>query len=230
MQEPMHKESRSDFQFGRLSSFSDGVFAIAITLLIIEIKVPVLRGATDEALIESLSEMSLKFLGFLISFAIVGHYWSVHHRIFGYIERYNTTFVWINLAFLCSVVLLPFSSGMMGEYSSELHLYVPYAVYVLNICLTGIINLWLWLYISNPKKRFLTHIISKARIRLGVYRSLVIPIVFIISLLVSFTNPVISRFIPLIIPVILHWGLKGIEKLAVEQEKVEDTAIKPKLY
>jgi uncharacterized membrane protein len=93
MQEPMHKESRSDFQFGRLSSFSDGVFAIAITLLVIEIKVPVLHGATDEALIDSLSEMSLKFLGFLISFAIVGHYWSVHHRIFGYIERYNTTFV-----------------------------------------------------------------------------------------------------------------------------------------
>jgi hypothetical protein len=52
----------------------------------------------------------------------------------------------------------------------------------------------------------------------------VIPIIFIISLLVSFTSPVISRFIPLIIPVILHWGLKGIEKLAVEQEKIENTA------
>src|SRR3989337_3802688 len=129
MQEPRHKESRLSFQFGRLSSFSDGVFAIAITLLIIEIKIPVLHGATDEALIHSLSQMSLKFLGFLISFGIVGHYWSVHHRIFGYIERYNATFVWINMAFLCSVVLLPFSSGMMGEYSSELHLNVPYAVY-----------------------------------------------------------------------------------------------------
>lgn len=227
MQEPKHKESRLNFQFERLSFFSDGVFAIAITLLIIEIKVPVLHGATNEALIHSLSEMSLKFLGFLISFGIVGHYWSVHHRIFGYIETYNTTFLWLNLAFLCSVVLLPFSSGMMGEYSSDLHLYVPYAVYVVNICLTGFMNCWLWLYISNPKKQFLTHTISKARIRLGLYRSLVIPIVFAISLIVFFISPVVSRFIPLLIPVILHWGLKGIEKMANAQETLDDTAVKP---
>jgi uncharacterized membrane protein len=218
MQEPKHKESRSDFQFGRLSAFSDGVFAIAITLLIIEIKVPVLRGATNESLLHSLSEMSLKFIGFLISFGIVGHYWSVHHRIFGYVEKYDTAFVWINLAFLCSVVLLPFSSGMLGEYSSDLGLYVPYTVYVFNIFLTGIMNCWLWLYISTPKKHFLTHTISKARIRLGLYRSLVIPIVFAFSLLVFFVSPVVSRFIPLLIPIILHWGLKGIEKMATTQE------------
>ena len=227
MQEPKHKASRLTFQFERLSTFSDGVFAIAITLLIIEIKVPVLREATNEALIDSLSEMSLKFLGFLISFAIVGHYWSVHHRIFGYIERYNTVFVWINLAFLCSVVLLPFSSGLIGEYSSDLHLYVPYAVYVVNICLAGFMNCWLWLYISNPKKQFLTHTISKARRKLGLYRSLVIPIVFIISLIVFFINPVVSRFIPLLIPVILHWGLKGIEKKSTAQEKIDDEDMEP---
>src|SRR5215210_225348 len=126
MQEPRHMESRLSFQVERLSTFCDGVLAIAITLLIIEIKVPILETATNEALLDSLSKMSLKFLGFLISFAIVGHYWSVHHRIFGYVQRYNTTFLWINLAFLCSVVLLPFSSGLLGEYSSDLHLYVPY--------------------------------------------------------------------------------------------------------
>ncbi|MGZ5134501.1 MAG: TMEM175 family protein, partial [Flavitalea sp.] len=218
---------RLNFQFGRLSSFSDGVFAIAITLLIIEIKVPVLHRATNEALLHSLSEMSLKFFGFIISFAIVGHYWSVHHRIFGYIERYNTRFIWINLAYLCSVVFLPFSSGMMGEYSSDLHLYVPYAVYVFNICLTGLMNLWLWLYISNPKKLYLTHNLSKARRRLGVYRSLVIPVVFIISLLVSFLNPVVSRFIPLVIPVILHWGLKGTEKMATAEETIDESVVTP---
>src|SRR5687768_14673565 len=201
MQGPKHNESRLDFQIDRLSFFSDGVFAIAITLLIIEIKVPVIEHATNEALIDSLSEMSLKFIGFLISFAIVGHYWSVHHRIFGYIQKYNTSLLWVNLAFLCSVVLLPFSSGLLGEYTSHLDLYVPYVIYVANICFTGLMNCWLWLYISNPKKQFLTHTISNTRIRLGVYRSLVIPVVFIISLVVFFISPVISRYIPLIIPV-----------------------------
>ncbi len=228
MQGPKHKESRLDFQLERFSFFSDGVFAIAITLLIIEIKVPVLHGGTtDDALWHSLSDMSLKFLGFLISFAVVGHYWSVHHRIFGYLQKYNNALLWINLAFLCSVVLLPFSSGLLGEYSSDLNLFVPYTVYVANICLTGLMNCLLWIYISNPKKQFLTHTLSKARIRLGVYRSLVIPLVFVVSLMVVFISPVVSRFIPLIIPVILHWGLRGIEKLANVQETIDDPAMDP---
>ena len=220
MQAPKHNESRLDFQIDRLSFFSDGVFAIAITLLIIEIKVPVIEHASNEDLIHSLSEMSLKFIGFLISFAIVGHYWSVHHRIFGYIKKYNSPLLWINLGFLCSVVLLPFSSGLLGEYSSNLHLYVPYVVYVINICLAGLMNCWLWLYISNPKKQFLTHTISNARIRLGLYRSLIIPVVFVISLIVFYINPFISRFIPLIIPFLLHWGLRGVEKSVNMKEAI----------
>ena len=218
MQEAKHKESRLDFQLERFSFFSDGVFAIAITLLIIEIKVPAIEHATNEDLAHSLSEMSLKFLGFLISFALVGHYWSVHHRIFGYLQKYNTTLLWLNLAFLCTVVLLPFSSGLIGEYSSDLHLYIPYLVYVANVCLVGFMNCVLWLYISNPKKAFLTHIISNARIKLGLYRSLVIPLVFLLSLIVFFISPVVSRFIPLIIPVILHWGLRGAERKATLEE------------
>jgi len=218
MQEAKHKESRIDFQLERFSFFSDGVFAIAITLLIIEIKIPEIEHATNDELLHSLSEMSLKFLGFLISFAIVGHYWSVHHRIFGYIQKYNATLLWLNLAFLCTVVLLPFSSGLIGEYSSDLHLYVPYVVYVVNVCLVGLMNCILWLYISNPKKSFLTHTISNARIRLGVYRSLVIPFVFFFSLLIFFVSPVVSRFIPLIIPIILHFGLKGAERRANREE------------
>ena len=227
MQAPKHNESRLDFQIERLSFFSDGVFAIAITLLIIEIKVPVIEHASNEDLIHSLSEMSLKFVGFLISFAIVGHYWSVHHRIFGYIKKYNAPLLWINLGFLCSVVLLPFSSGLLGEYSSDLHLYVPYVVYVINIFLTGLMNCWLWLYISNPKKQFLTHTVSNARIRLGLYRSLIIPLVFVISLIVFYINPFISRFIPLIIPFLLHWGLRGVEKRVNMKEAILDRTTQP---
>jgi len=227
MQGPKHNESRLDFQIDRLSFFSDGVFAIAITLLIIEIKVPVIEHASNEALLDSLSEMSLKFIGFLISFAIVGHYWSVHHRIFGYVKKYNSPLLWVNLGFLCSVVLLPFSSGLLGEYSSDLHLYVPYIVYVINICLTGLMNCWLWLYISNPRRQFLTHTISDARIRLGLYRSLIIPLVFIISLVVFYINPFISRFIPLVIPFLLHWGLKGVEKSVNMKEAILDRNAQP---
>ena len=162
--------------------------------------------------------MSLKFLGFLISFGIVGHYWSVHHRIFGYVIKNSTSLLWLNLGFLLTVVTLPFSAALLGEYSSDTHLKIPYAVYTLNMCLTGLMNCWLWIYVSNPKRHMLTRVISKSRIKLGVYRSLVIPVIFIISLLVFFIFPVISRYILLLIPVILHWGMSGLEKKAEKDE------------
>jgi len=224
MQHPRHDASRAEFQLERLTFFSDGVMAICITLLIIEIKVPDLEELkihTDAGLWKYLSETSLKFLGFLISFGIIGHYWSVHHRIFGYAKNYTTTLLWINLAFLFSVVLLPFSSGLLGEYGSDTNMYLPYAVYVTNMCLTGFMNCWLWLYVSDPKRDLLTRKISKARVKLGLYRSLVVPIIFLLALVVSFFLPIVSRFIPVLIPVILHWGMGGLEKKADIEEAAE---------
>lgn len=218
MREPKHDKERLDFQLERLTFFTDGVCAICITLLIIEIKVPDLPNPSDPLLWQSLSHMSLRFLGFVISFGIVGHYWSVHHRIFGYVVKYTTGLLWLNLAFLFTVVLLPFSAGFLGEYSSYSNLKIPYGVYTFNMCLTGFMNCWLWLYVSNSKRKMLSRIISPARIRLGVYRSLVIPVVFVISFLVSLVLPVISKLMLLFIPVILHWGMKSLEKRAETDE------------
>lgn len=221
MHHPRHHISRTEFQLERFTFFSDGIFAICITLLVIEIKVPgrdELHIYSDANLWSYLSHTGLKFLGFLISFGIIGHYWTVHHRIFGYAINYTTSLIWINLAFLFSVVLLPFSSGLLGEYASDTEMKLPYAVYVANMCLTGFMNCWLWLYISNPKRNLLTHKISKERIRLGLYRSLVVPLIFLFSLGVSFYLPVISRLVPILIPITLHWGMKRLESRADKQD------------
>ena len=224
MHHPRHDISRTQFQLERFLFFSDGVFAICITLLVIEIKVPnrdELHIYTDANLWNYLSHNSLKFFGFLISFGIIGHYWSVHHRIFGYAQNYTTSLIWINLGFLFSVVLLPFSSGLLGEYAADTNMLLPYAVYVANMCFTGVMNCWLWLYVSNPHRDLLTRKISRARIQLGLYRSLVIPVIFIFALLISFFLPLVSRFIPVLIPAILHWGMKGLEKKADQKDKDE---------
>jgi len=227
MHHPRHDLSQNQFQLERFVFFTDGVFAICITLLIIEIKVPnqeELKIYTDSSLLKYLSHAALQFFGFLISFGIIGHYWSVHHRIFGYAKNYTTTLIWINLAFLLSVVLLPFSSGLLGEYGSDTTMYLPYGVYVANMCFTGFMNCWLWLYVSNPKRDLLTRKISRARIQLGLNRSAVVPIIFILSFLISFILPVISRFIPALIPIILHWGMKGLERKADKKDTEEAAA------
>lgn len=221
---PKHDESRTGFQFERLSFFTDGVFAICITLLVIEIKVPEVSVFSDYALFDKLSEYTFKFIGLIVSFAIIGHYWSVHHRIFGYVKRYTSALLWINFAFLFSVVLLPFCSGLLAEYTSHPDMMLPYAFYVGNMCFTGLMNCWLWLYVSSPKRDLLTHKIAASRIRLGVYRSLIVPLVFLISLGVTFISgfSLIGRFIPFLIPVVLHFGMKKLEKRADKDEMVKE--------
>ena len=223
MHQPRHDSSRIQFQLERFLFFSDGIFAICITLLIIEIKVPdhSMHIQTDSQLWNYLSENSLDFLSFLISFGVIGHYWLVHHRIFGYAQNYTIALVWINLAFLFSVVLLPFSSGLLGEFGSNTSMTLPYGIYVINICFTGLMNCWLWLYVSNPRRDLLTRKISHARIELGLYRSLVTPLVFLFALIISFFLPLVSRLVPVCIPIILHWGLKWLEKKADEKDMLE---------
>lgn len=218
MGEARHDKSKMHYQLDRISFFSDGVFAIAITLLVIEFKVPVIEHASDGLLWSSLAHMGWKLLGFVISFFIVGYYWSVHHRIFGYVNDYTSRLIWLNLLFLFSVVLLPFSSGLLGEYSSELDLHIPYGIYVLNIVLTAIMNVVLWLYISNPQKKLLTHEISPERIRLGLYFTFVVPSMFLLSFLMSLKFPIIGRLVPAFIPLILKYGLNGLAKRALEKE------------
>lgn len=224
MQHARHDISRTQFQMERFIFFSDGVFAICITLLVIEIKVPdrnEFQIFNDIGLWEYLSHRALIFLGFFISFGIIGHYWTVHHRIFGYGKSYTSGLLWLNLGFLFSVVLLPFSSGLLAEYGSDPKMYLPYGLYVANMCLTGFMNCWLWLYVSNPRRNLLTHKISAERIRLGLYRSLIVPTVFIIAFVVSFISPLISRLLPISIPIVLHFGMKGIERLADVKDKEE---------
>lgn len=220
MQEARHDDSRSNFQIERVSFFTDGVFAIAITLLVIEFKVPELETKTDEALKHALSEMGLKFLGFVISFSMIAHYWSVHHRIFGYAKQYTSNLVWWNFAFLFPVVLLPFTSGLLSEYSTHSEMKYPYILYAVNLIIIGLMNIVLWKYISKPERKLLTHTISKARIKLGVLRSLVIPLVMLVAMIVSLFT-VAGMFIPCLIPIILHFGLKAPELKADREDKME---------
>ena len=102
MDNKLHNELRKEFQLGRMVLFSDAVFAIAITLLVIEIKIPELHGGhiNDKALLVELKHLIPKFLGFIISFMLIGIYWTVHHRMFGYVTNYTPKLLRLNLLFL----------------------------------------------------------------------------------------------------------------------------------
>ena len=145
-------EERQKFQLDRIALFSDAVFAIAITLLVIDLKVPSLPYDklvfTDEFR-KSMIEMIPEFIGFLMSFLVIGSFWRAHHTIFGFVIDYSRKFLSINTFFLLTIVLMPFRTAFMSRY-----LYIqPFEIYVGNVCASGILEFSLWRYIVNPKNK-----------------------------------------------------------------------------
>jgi uncharacterized membrane protein len=108
---------RTEFQLERLILFTDAVFAIAITLLAIEIKIPEFEGLpTDVEVWQRLIWLIPKFIGFLVGFAVIAIYWTAHHRIFRFVRSYDQKLLWLNILFLLFIVLMPFSSGLFSSY------------------------------------------------------------------------------------------------------------------
>ncbi|MEP6628093.1 MAG: TMEM175 family protein, partial [Ginsengibacter sp.] len=150
MNVPISHDSKKEFQLERMILFSDAVFAIAITLLIIDLKIPDIPApVTDQKMSNSVISLIPKFTGFVLSFFIIGLYWTIHHRIFGFIIGYTNKLVWLNLIFLFGIVLMPFSTSFYSEYLLE-YLKLPVIFYAINISFLGVMNYIVWKYVSNP--------------------------------------------------------------------------------
>jgi uncharacterized membrane protein len=100
----------------RIEALSDGVIAIAITLLVLELKVPeVMEHHSNEKMLEELLALWPQVLTYIVTFLIAGAFWYLHHLTFHFIRHVDGFLVWINLMFLMFVALLPFSSGLMSH-------------------------------------------------------------------------------------------------------------------
>lgn len=112
--------AQGHLRLNRIEAFSDGVFAIVVTLLVLELKVPELRdhGSVGE-LGQQLVELAPKFLSWLISFIIVCKFWLNHHHVLGLARYANYAMVWLNSIFLMFQSFIPFPTAMMGEYATN---------------------------------------------------------------------------------------------------------------
>ncbi len=101
-------------EVARIAAFSDGVFAFAVTLLVLQLEVPKSGDLAHE-----LTALWPFFISFVISFFVIASYWVSHHRLFALIERYDGRLIWLNFLELFFIVLLPFTASLVGEHGDQ---------------------------------------------------------------------------------------------------------------
>ena len=123
----------------RMMFFSDAVFAIAITLLVIEIDVPDLpHGASNLEHVAALVHLTSHFIGYLISFAVIGIFWTGHHRAFSMARHFAPALYLPNLALLCAIAFIPFSTAYLSDNTGER---VPHMLYNGMLLVTALLNM-----------------------------------------------------------------------------------------
>jgi uncharacterized membrane protein len=182
-------------EFDRLKALSDGVFAIVLTLLVLELHIPEIEGAANGGdLLVKLLALMPKIIAYIISFFIIGVYWVVHNRLFRHIVRYDRKLLWQNLLFLLFVSFLPFTTALSGTYAIGL----AWQLYALNVAAAGAVSIALWhravqADLVEPDLPALTRKYIAAR----AYPT---PIIFLLSIGVAFWSPMAARFCPMFIP------------------------------
>lgn len=179
---------RTAHGYGRLVGFSDGVVAIAITLLIL----PLVDAASDYDgdVGQFVATHTGKLLVFLLSFAVIGNFWVVHHRTFERITSYNSALLWTNLLWLLSIVFLPFPTALLASSPSGDR--ATYVLYVGTMVVTTAAELLMqWLIVRSPDLQS-----EELRGTLTV-RSYITPLVIMI----------VALLIAVLLPNVGLWGL-----------------------
>ena len=189
-------ELQKEFELERMILFSDAVFAIAITLLIIEIKFPEIeKGATTKQVFDAFRPVLIRFAGFMLSFFFIGLMWSRHLKICKYLRSYDNGVIFFNLILLFFIVCFPFTASGLTEHINP-HFYLPIFIYIGNILLVSFAQFALCYYIFSLKPQL--SIIGedkhkKYMVLQTKYSSLTIATVFVAALCLYLLFPGDSR-------------------------------------
>ena len=179
--EPMGAAVRREahgLEFERVLFFSDAVFAIAITLLVIELRLPAVEAAaTGDDVVDALGRLAPNLIAYALSFTIIGLYWLAHWRRFQHIERTDQRLAGLNLLLLGLVALIPFPTAVIGEHGDTAAAVILYAV---TLSAAGVVGTSTWLYAAHAG---LTEPgLTPEYVRLAALRGLSVPIVMLGSL------------------------------------------------
>lgn len=169
----------------RIETLVDGIFAIAMTLLVLSLKIPQLPyPTTDTIILNSLGSMGQQFFIYFISFFLLASFWRVNHAQFYFIKKTDQTLLWINIIWLSLIALLPFSTNLIGSYG---YLKVPLIFFDLNLFLIGVLFNLNWYYAD--KKKLIDENTDPKLIKFREKYNLALPLIAIIAIGLTFISP-----------------------------------------
>jgi TMEM175 potassium channel family protein len=166
-------------EFDRAANFSDAVFAIAMTLLVVGIAVPELKHASD--LPKAVGDLRPQILSFFISFVVIGYYWVAHHRFWSQLRGIDTVMLIMNLVYLAAIAFIPFPTALVGKYTDQ-----PISVIMYASCVAVASFLEVLMFARARSIGALRHEIPDDVYRYGLFASLVPVVVFAIAIVIAF--------------------------------------------
>jgi uncharacterized membrane protein len=181
----------------RIEAFSDGVFAIIVTLLVLEIHVPQVQDKDiSAALGRSLLIMAPKFLSYILSFVIVCIWWVAHHHLFHILKRSDRGLLWLNSLFLLWLAFIPFPTALMGDFPGER---VSVMCYGTVTTLAGV-SFCLMRYYAFYVAKLVDQRIDRHLLKLAMLRSVLNPFLHSIAVLLAFVDTRFSIALYIILP------------------------------
>jgi len=186
----LKRRAENEVEFGRIVAFSDGVFSIAITLLVLNLGID--KGLTEGQIDNALWDQREMFFAYAISFAVIGRFWLVHHRFFSEVQAFDGRMIGLNLLYLGWIVLIPFSSEVLGEYGGKTTAVVLYSVNLAVVVLLGL------LMSADARRRGLTKIDDRTH-RENQIRATYIAGIFGLSIPIALVAPNLAPWLWLVL-------------------------------
>lgn len=218
-----------DNDTGRIEAFSDGVFAIAITLLVIEIGVPHLENEPEgTTLFGALMGQWPSYLAYAISFLQIGVIWANHHNRFTYILRSDHILLFLNILFLMCVAFIPFPTALLAEYIESAERTTAVALYTGTLAVTAVFFTLLWLYVANGY-RLVDRNLDPATLRAMTRRYVAGMALYALTFALAFVNVVVSLVlvVGLALLFVLPEPVSQSGRLQASAEDEQATAEKP---
>jgi uncharacterized membrane protein len=189
---------------GRMEALTDGIFAIAMTLLVLELKVPDLpKSAGTSELLHKIGEEAPAFFSFLVSFLYCGLLWVTHHLAMHFVRHLQVALVWLNLLFLMSVAVMPFSCGLLGHFLGNR---AAQEIYFGNMFVAAAIMALQWLVAK--KKKLINEDDPRASALMG-QRLMFFPLGLSAAMVASYFTPLAGSYALIIVLLALRvWQRK----------------------